>query len=154
MNSLTYIGKSDLYFDKSYVKIAWNNKDKIIVSYWLGFFSKEEIIAAGNRTIQVARIENAKKILYDASNMEILDPASQLFISGEFTRQLVEAGIQYSATVLPKDSLARSSVNHIKELTEEKIQPRTVYFDNFSKALSWLRGKSLTPPDKVQKQTS
>ncbi|MEM7549314.1 MAG: hypothetical protein AAF363_06565 [Bacteroidota bacterium] len=136
---MNYIKRSNLYFDKPYVKIAWNKQDELLVSYWMGFFTKEEIVAAGNRTIQVARIENAHKILYDASEMEILDPASQKFISGEFTRQMIEAGIEYSAAVVPDDVLAKSSVNQIKELMGQPIKSRSKYFDSFDQAYKWLK---------------
>jgi hypothetical protein len=151
MEILAYLKKSNLYMDKPYVKIGWNPKDEILASYWKGFFSLEEIVATGNRLIQVAKIEQAQKVLYDTTAMEILDETSQRFIAGEFTRHLVEAGILYSAAIVPKDFMAKTAVENIMAISPESIHNRSKIFNNFNTALRWLRKKEVNPTGKEHK---
>lgn len=152
MDILSYLKRCNLYLDKPYVKIGWNPRDNILASYWKGFFSLEEIVATGNRLIQIAKIEKARKVLYDASAMEILDEESQQFVAGEFTRHMVEAGILFSAATLPNDFIAKTAVENIMAISPESISSRSKVFSSFEEALRWLRRRDINPKEKEQKR--
>jgi hypothetical protein len=137
--------------NKPYVKVGWNDKDEILASFWQGFFSLEEIVATGNRLIQIAKTEQARKVLYDTTAMEILDETSQRFIAGEFTRHMVEAGILFSATIVPKDFMAKTAVEKILDHSPKEIMERSKIFESFDSGLRWLRKKEVSPLGKAEK---
>ena len=132
------IKDSKLYLDKPYIKIAWSNKEGIMINHFRGFATHEEIVEIGKRIIEAVKIEKAKKILYDARGLEILDDNSKEYIIKDFTRQVGETGVQFAATVFPDDVFAKSTMGHIEQsLTHLNDVNR--YFPSINKAVDWLR---------------
>ena len=50
--------------------------------------------------------EGAKKVLYDARQIEMLDENSKNYISGDFTHEMIKSGVKYAAAVFPEDIFA------------------------------------------------
>ena len=132
---------SKVYLDKSYVQLYWNPTLKIIVCRWSGFCTHEEISAVALCLMDIVHLEGAKKILYDSQDMEVLDDASQKFISGAFTKQMIKAGVEYSATVFPEDIFAKFAVADIRKSMTNIKESNNSTFDSMKSALAWLKKK-------------
>lgn len=132
------IKDSKLYLDKPYIKIAWSIKEGIMINHFRGFATHEEIVEIGKRIIEAVKIEKAKKILYDARGLEILDDNSREYIIKDFTRQIGDSGVQYAATVLPEDVFAKSTMGQIEESLSH-LNDINRYFPSINKAVDWLR---------------
>lgn len=132
------IKDSKLYLDKPYIKVAWNPKEGIVINHFKGFATYEEIVEIGKRIIEAVVTEKAKKILYDARGLEILDDNSREYIVRDFARQIGESGVLYAATIFPDDVFARSTVGQI-EHSLRYLNDVNRYFPSVTKALGWLR---------------
>lgn len=121
------------------MQLYWNPKTQILTNRWRGFCSYDEIQAVGTRILDAVVFEKSKKILYDAKQIEVLDEQSQLYISGVFTREMIDAGIKYAATVLPMDIFAKFSVDDIQKKLDRNKGIYVSYFNSFSQATDWLR---------------
>ncbi len=131
-----------MYLNKPYVKLVWDDDDGILITYWEGFASFEELKAVADRTLEAARHEGARRLLNDTRKMELLDDDSQQYISGEFTLKMVRAGVQFAATVLPEDDFAKESVEYIKGAIPTVVHHSNRYFTSVSKAKKWLKTKA------------
>ncbi|MFY0651959.1 MAG: hypothetical protein JXQ96_08005 [Cyclobacteriaceae bacterium] len=130
-----------VYLDKPYVTIFWNPANKILASIWKGFSTFDEINAIGQRILDAVVFEKATKVLYDAREMEILDNDSEKYISGAFTKEMVNAGVKYAATVLPEDVFAKYSVDNIQKSIDNNKNALVNYFKSLDSALKWLENK-------------
>ncbi|WP_109830731.1 STAS/SEC14 domain-containing protein [Reichenbachiella versicolor] len=130
-----------LYIDKPYVKLYWDFKKKILTSAWTGFCTHDEILAIGQRIIDAVLIEGARKVLYDARGLEVLDASSQRYISGKFTIDMMESGVKVAAVVLPDDLFAQFTVNDIQKKLAMHGGAFVNYFEDLDKAISWLKVK-------------
>ena len=128
-----------IYLDKPYVKVFWDSTNKILSSQWTGFCEFDEITAVGKRILDAVNFEEAKKVLYDARQIEMLDEASKNYITGNFTRQMIKAGVKYAAAVFPEDVLAKLSIDHIQEKLDKGTDVN--YFNSLSNAFDWLKKK-------------
>lgn len=132
---------SKVYLDKPYIKVFWNPKSEVLSSLWTGFSSYEEVAAIGGRILDAVIFEKAEKVLYDARELEVLDNDSQMYISNAFTKDMVNAGVKYAATVLPEDIFAQFSVDNIQQSIAGNKDACVNYFKSFSSALAWLENK-------------
>ena len=133
------IKDSKLYLDKPYIKVAWNEKEGILINHFRGFATHEEIVEIGKRIIEAVRTEKATKFLYDARGLEIIDDISRDYIIRDFTHEMVvKAGVLYAATVLPEDIFSRSTMGQIQE-SLKYLDEVNQYFQSVTKALEWLR---------------
>ena len=132
------IKESKLYLDKPYIKVAWNQKEGILINHFRGFATYEEIQEIGKRIIEAVKIEKATKVLYDARGLEIIDDISRDYIVKDFTHQMANAGVLYAATVLPEDVFARSTMDQIMA-SLSYLNEVNQYFHSITKALEWLR---------------
>jgi len=132
------IKDSKLYLDKPYIKVAWNQKEGILINHFKGFATYEEIVEIGKRIIEAVKIEKVRKVLYDARGLEIIDDTSRNHIINDFTRQMVEAGVLYAATVLPQDAFARSTMGQIEQSLKYMDEVNR-FFQSVTQALEWLR---------------
>ena len=123
---------------KPYIKVAWNEKEGILINHFKGFATHDEIVQIGTRIIEAVVIEKATKILYDARGLEILDDNSREYIIRDFARQVGDSGVLYAATVLPEDVFARSTMGQIEE-SLRYLNDVNRYFPSVVKALEWLR---------------
>jgi len=130
-----------IYLDKPYVKLFWDYQSKILTNTWVGFCTHEEILAVGQRILDVVEIEGVRKILYDARGLEVLDVSSQRYITGKFTIDLMEAGVKVAATVLPKDLFAQFTVDDIQKKLALHGGAFVNYFEEFNNAVNWLSAK-------------
>jgi len=132
------IKDSKLYLDKPYIKIAWNGKESILINHFRGFATYEEISEIGIRILQAVEIEKAKKVLYDARGLEILDDKSRTYIVEDFAQLMADAGVEYAATVFPQDVFARDSISQIRD-SLKYLSDVNQFFGSVTKALEWLR---------------
>jgi hypothetical protein len=130
-----------LYLDKPYVKLFWDTKDLILTSSWTGFCTEDEILAVGQRIIDAVQIEGARRVLYDARGLEVLDSSSQRYISGKFTTDMMEAGVRVAAVVLPHDLFAQFTVSNIQKKLSTHCGAFVNYFEDFDIAVNWLKVK-------------
>lgn len=131
-----------IFIDRPYVQVRYDESNKILYSVWQGFATADEFLGIGERLIELVSKENIHKVLYNTLEIELIDDFSQAFISGAFTRKMIIAGIQYSATVLPKDDLALESLDHIRELTHAP-DANNRFFSSLEEAEHWLFNQEL-----------
>ncbi|UXX78039.1 hypothetical protein N7E81_11785 [Reichenbachiella carrageenanivorans] len=143
MNTSIEIPKdSKVYLNKPYVQVFWNPLNKILTSRWTGFCTYDEIKAVAQRIIDAVLFEGARKVLYDAREIEVLDENSQKYIAGNFTKEMIKVGIEYSATVLPVDIFAKFSVDDIQSSIKIPEASHNRFFQNIDDASEWLKSKS------------
>jgi len=130
-----------IYLDKPYVKVFWSPKDGILTSKWSGFCTYEEVRAVGDRIIDMVNFERVKKVLYDAREIEILDDDSLGYISGDFAKGMMRAGVKYAATVFPEDVIARFSIDTIQRRLSQNKGDLIAYHQTIGAANNWLRNK-------------
>ena len=119
----------------------WDHKTKILTSRWSGFCTHDEILAVGQRIIDVVHIEGTSRILYDARGLEVLDTSSQRYITGKFTIDLMEAGVRVAAVVLPYDLFAQFTVDDIQKKLAQHGGAFVNYFKDVESAVDWLKVK-------------
>ncbi|MEP2023128.1 MAG: hypothetical protein ABJH98_10515 [Reichenbachiella sp.] len=132
---------SKVYLNKPYVQVFWSPINKILTSRWTGFCTYDEIKAVAQRIIDAVTFEGAKKVLYDAREIEVLDENSQRFIAGEFTKEMIKVGIEYSATVSPVDIFAKFSLDDIQSSIKIPEATHNRFFQNMDEAINWLSNK-------------
>lgn len=130
-----------VYLDKPYVKVFWDPNNGILTSRWSGFCTYDEVRAVGDRIIDAVNFEGVKKVLYDAREIEILDDDSLGYISGDFAKSMIRAGVKYAATVFPEDIIARFSVDTIQERLSQVRGSVVVYYNTLGDASNWLEDK-------------
>lgn len=130
-----------IYLNKPYVQLYWDPSTRILTSHWSGFCTFDEIVAVGKRILDAVTFEHAEKVLYDARDIEVLDDQSQRYISGDFTRAMVNSGVKYAATVFPEDVFAKFSIDDIKENLSSNRGTSINYFNTISTAFNWLQSK-------------
>ncbi|GEM_PF-4591659 len=133
--------KAKYYLDKPYIKVGYDPSSGILFNVWNGFASYEEILQIGERTLEAALFEKPRKALFDTRNMEVLDEPSQRYVSQEFARQLRDAGIKFTATVVPEDEFAKTSVDRIKNAILPGAVTEVRYFKQLGAATKWLGSK-------------
>ncbi|MEO9967741.1 MAG: hypothetical protein ABJF11_18240 [Reichenbachiella sp.] len=139
MNTSIDIPKNyKVYLNKPYVQVFWNPINKILTSRWTGFCTFDEIKAVAQRIIDAVILEGAKKVLYDARGIEMLDDDSQRYIAGDFTKEMIKVGIEYSATVSPTDVFAKFSVDDIQSSIKIPEASHNKFFKSVDEAFEWL----------------
>lgn len=142
MNASIEIPKdSKVYLNKPYVQVFWSPINKILTSRWTGFCTFDEIKAVAQRIIDAVTLEGAKKVLYDAREIEVLDEQSQKYIAGDFTKEMIKVGIEYSATVSPLDVFAKFSVDDIQNTIKIPEASNNMFFQDVEEAFEWLKSK-------------
>jgi hypothetical protein len=134
--------QATIYLDKEYIKVGYNEEFKILFNIWNGFSSFEEVLEVGNRTLEIADKKSAKKVLFDSTNMEILDKESRDYISNQFTTKMTGLGVKYAATVLPEDVFAQNTIKDIQVRLQQSQNVHVKYFNDCKKALDWLQSKA------------
>lgn len=132
---------SKVYLNKPYVQVFWSPINKILTSRWTGFCTFDEIKAVAQRIIDAVMFEGAKKVLYDAREIEVLDEDSQRYIAGDFTKEMIKVGIEYSATVSPTDIFAKFSLDDIQSSIKIPAASHNKFFKNVEEAFEWLQSK-------------
>ncbi|WP_420581164.1 hypothetical protein [Reichenbachiella sp.] len=142
MNASIEIPKdSKVYLNKPYVQVFWSPINKILTSRWIGFCTFDEIKAVAQRIIDAVTFEGARKVLYDAREIEVLDEESQKYIAGDFTKEMIKVGIEYSATVSPLDVFAKFSVDDIQNTIKIPEASHNKFFQDVEEAFDWLKSK-------------
>ncbi|MDW3211071.1 MAG: hypothetical protein R8N23_14435 [Reichenbachiella sp.] len=142
MNASIEIPKdSKVYLNKPYVQVFWSPINKILTSRWTGFCTYDEIKAVAQRIIDAVTFEGARKVLYDAREIEVLDENSQRYIAGDFTKEMIKVGIEYSATVSPLDVFAKFSVDDIQNTIKIPEASHNKFFQSVDEAFDWLKSK-------------
>lgn len=132
---------SKVYLNKPYVQVFWNPLNKILTSRWTGFCTFDEIKAVAQRIIDAVSFEGARKVLYDAREIEVLDEDSQRYIAGDFTKEMIKVGIEYSATVSPTDIFAKFAVDDIQNSIKIPESANNKLFQSVEEAFNWLASR-------------
>lgn len=133
---------SKVYLNKPYVQVFWSPINQILTSRWTGFCTFNEIKAVAQRIIDAVILEGARKVLYDAREIEVLDEDSQKYIAGDFTKEMIKVGIVYSATVSPTDVFAKFSLDDIQNSIKIPEASNNMFFQSVEEAFIWLKSKS------------
>ena len=128
---------ANVYLDKPYVKVFWDPMTKILTSSWVGFCDFDEVSAVGRRILDAVNFEGAKKVLYDARQIEMLDENSKNYISGDFTHEMIKSGVKYAAAVFPEDIFAKITIDQIQKKLERTTA--VIYFKSLATAFDWLK---------------
>ena len=132
---------SKVYLNKPYVQVFWSPINRILTSRWTGFCTYDEIKAVAQRIIDAVTLEGARKVLYDAREIEVLDEDSQKYIAGDFTKEMIKVGIEYSATVSPTDVFAKFSMDDIQNSIKIPEASHNKFFQSVEEAFQWLQSK-------------
>jgi len=128
---------ANTYLDKPYVKVFWDPMTNILTSSWIGFCDFDEVSAVGHRILDAVSFEGAKKVLYDARQIEMLDESSKSYISGDFTHEMIKAGVKYAAAVFPEDIFAKITIDQIQQKLNRTAA--VTYFKSLKTASDWLK---------------
>ena len=126
-----------VFIVKPYVRVMLDESSRILFSVWQGFATSDELMAIGERILEIVSKESVRKVLFDTREMELIDDYSQSFISGAYTLDMIKAGVQYAATVLPRDEVAQESLDHIRELSHIPGDHNR-FFADYDEAIDWL----------------
>ncbi|CAM4498839.1 hypothetical protein FHS16_005458 [Paenibacillus endophyticus] len=120
-------------YNKSH--IFWDEQIETVVIRWNSFATGDELRDPLDRMIELAVIKKAKKALFDNSHVLVLEEDMK-WLSEEWLPRLLNAGIQYTATVNPKNSEANNNL-HI-ETDKDKTKLLHHEFERIHNAIVWL----------------
>ncbi|MEC0227020.1 hypothetical protein [Paenibacillus alba] len=126
------------YFsDKAH--IFWDDVIEAAVIRWNSFAQEDEFRVPLNKLIELAVIKKARKVLIDKSHSMVLTEDAN-WLSVEWLPKLLNAGIQYTATVSSENTITNVDMRQAigKNTTELSYHD----FEDIHNAVGWLSGIS------------
>lgn len=127
------------YYFSENAHIFWDDVIEAVVIRWNSLVRNEEFRLPLNKVIELAILKNAKKVLFDKSPRLVLSDDKKWF-SEEWLPKLLNAGIQYTATVAPENSLPSNDIS--QAIGKESTKLRYHEFEDIHNAVGWLSGIS------------
>ncbi|NIK71930.1 MULTISPECIES: hypothetical protein [unclassified Paenibacillus] len=116
--------------------IFWDEVIESVVIRWNSFATGDDFREPLDRLIELAVIKKAKKALFDNSHILVMKDDMK-WLSEEWLPRLKNAGIQYTATVNPTNSVRNNGLNEeVAEESSTKLQHHE--FEGVQKAIAWL----------------
>lgn len=125
-----------VYFESPAAKVSWNEADKAVIFEWKGFAQGELYRTPINKLLELVVQKQSNKVLYDCRKMSATSQDDQKWLTEDWYARSIEAGIKYSAIVIPEKVIAKSIVNKIVSAVDSPNPSEE--FDNIEEAVQWL----------------
>ncbi|OAS14825.1 hypothetical protein [Paenibacillus oryzisoli] len=115
--------------------IFWDDVIEAAVIRWNSLAQEDEFRLPLNKLIELAVIKKARKVLIDKSPSTVLAEDAN-WLSSEWLPNLLNAGVQYTATVNPE-----GSINHVdmrQSIENNTIEINYHDFEDIHNAVGWL----------------
>ncbi|OCT13587.1 hypothetical protein A8709_18515 [Paenibacillus pectinilyticus] len=125
------------YYFSDKAHIFWDDVIEAVVIRWNSTAQEDEFRVPLNKLIELAVIKKAKKALIDKSPKMVLAEDVN-WLSAEWLPKLLDAGIQYTATVTTENTFPTVDMRETigKDTTEFNYHD----FDDIHNAVGWLSG--------------
>ncbi|WP_340399407.1 hypothetical protein [Paenibacillus sp. FSL H8-0079] len=125
-----------IFYDSSQATVTWNEENKVVVLQWKSFAKGEQYRIPLNKVLELAVQKRTNKALYDSRHLAVISPDDQEWVAQEWYLRSMEAGITYSALIVPHKAIAKSSANRM--LSGMDISNPTQEFHDIDEAFHWL----------------
>lgn len=125
-----------VYYESPQAKISWNEAVKAVIFEWKGFAQGEQYRTPINKILELVVQKQSKKVLYDCRKMSVVSQDDQSWLLQDWYNRSIEAGLKYSAIVLPEKVIAKSSVNRIVSAVDSSNPSEE--FTDMDEAIQWL----------------
>lgn len=125
-----------IFYDSSQATVTWNEENKVVVLQWKSFAKGEQYRIPLNKVLELAVQKRTNKALYDSRHLAVISPDDQEWVAQEWYLRSMEAGITYSALIVPHKAIAKSSANRM--LSGMDISNPTQEFHDIDEAFRWL----------------
>jgi hypothetical protein len=120
--------------------LEWNEKDQIISYTHIGYSEGDHFRANALKMVDLLAEKKGHKLLLNTLEMKVLNQKDQEWLNEVFVPLLVEAGLRYQATVIPKSALGEISLKKvINRIADKNLE--VAYFSDAAAAEVWLRSK-------------
>lgn len=127
------------YYVSNKAHIFWDDVIESVVIRWNSFAQEEDFRVPLDKMIELAVLKKAKKALFDSRHTFVLAKDAK-WLSEELLPRLLNAGIQYTATVTPEKTNTNISVS--KACGKDTTKLRHHEFEDIHNAVGWLSGIS------------
>ncbi|MBW5448230.1 hypothetical protein GE107_19465 [Cohnella sp. CFH 77786] len=103
---------------------------------WKGFAQGVQYRTPLNKLLELAVQKQSNKVLYDTRKLSAISLDDQNWVTQDWFARSIEAGIKYSAAVIPIKVIAKSSLNRMVSGLE--VSNPSEDFDNIDEAIQWL----------------
>ena len=124
-----------IYIDEPYLKLEWDEINRIVVADWHGFFTSEKFRAGLLKGLEVIAQYHAANWLADTTEAKVTAIADQNYLAYEWTSLAMERGLRRIAYIVPTDIIAQMALNRIVNETKGL---EIKYFSNRDEARQWL----------------
>jgi hypothetical protein len=115
--------------------IFWDDVIEAVVIRWNSVAQEDEFRVPLNKLIELAVIKKAKKVLIDKSPGIVLAEDAN-WLSSEWLPKLLKAGIQYTATVSPDNTITSADIKQFIEKNTTELSYHD--FEDIHNAVGWL----------------
>lgn len=110
----------DLYLDKPWVSIRWDDVHKCVHTEWKAFANSAEFRAALMRALDAIRERHAVAYLSDARQVKVVVHEDQTWANEVWMPLLVKAGVKRFALVTAASGLGKVTVEEVVELVQNR----------------------------------
>ncbi|WP_128103493.1 hypothetical protein [Paenibacillus sp. DCT19] len=125
-----------IFYDSPQATVTWNEEKKVVVLQWKSFAKGEPYRTPLNKVLELAVQKRTNKALYDSRHLAVISPDDQEWVAKDWYPRSKEAGIKYSALLVPHKAIAKSSANRM--LSGMDISNPSEEFNDIDEAFSWL----------------
>ena len=133
------------FLKSPYVIADWDKENALIALNWTNETRSMQESDFKELLLNVADFVEKNSVKYWFANTKdfdfIVEPQVQEWSAGEFNQQLIKAGLQKMAVIIPSAYFAQISVQQTTdEMTQEQKEGifQCSYFDDVDKAVDWL----------------
>lgn len=125
-----------IFYDSPQATVTWNEEKKVVILQWKSFAKGEQYRTPLNKLLELSVQKRSNKALYDSRYLAVISSDDQEWVAQEWYPRSIEAGIKYSALLVPHKAVAKSSANRM--LSGMDISNPSQEFQDIDEALHWL----------------
>lgn len=129
----------EIYYQKPYITISWDEELKCIVTEWKGFVYGDDFHTGLNKMLELAKSKQATKAVNDTRKLRTISQEDQDWVLKDWISRAIQSGLHFYASIIPEAELAKHSYKNIATKVENKIPLENAQFDSLEKAREWLR---------------
>jgi hypothetical protein len=126
-----------IYYDKPFLIVHYDEAVKCIIMEWKGFAFTNEMREGHNKGLELLKEKKAFRWISDLRLAKTVAEDDQEWLREDWKPRLLEAGMRYSAIIVPQSALGRIQMKTLMERSKDKIAERR-YFDDIREAKAWL----------------
>lgn len=127
----------ELYYQKPYLTISWDEANNCVFSEWKGFIYGADLRTGLNTALELLTTKQANKALSDSRKLRVVSQEDQAWIAKDWMPRAIKAGLRFSANLVPETDLALASYNN-PAIKSGSVLERAD-FGTLEKAREWLR---------------